>query len=230
MKRLAVIPARCGSKGLPGKNIRDLAGKPLIAWTIEQALDSGCFDVVHVSTDCLEIAEVAKNFGADVPYLRPLELASDVALTEPVISHAITWYERNGLNFDVLVLLQPTSPIRLPGTINAAIDAFDILKVGSLLGVCESHGFFWKLNENAVPLYDFKNRPRRQDIKSDERWYRETGSIYIIRTSDFKKYLNRLCEPINVHIMQEVEGWEIDSLSDFLAVEALVKNLNLNIK
>jgi CMP-N,N'-diacetyllegionaminic acid synthase len=228
MKRLAIIPARSGSKGLPGKNLRNLAGKPLIAWTIEQALESKCFDVVHVSTDCLKIAEIARSYGADVPYLRPTELASDVASTEPVILYAVNWYERVGLNFDVLVLLQPTSPIRLPGTINAALGAFDTLKPVSLLGVCESHSFFWKLSERPVPLYDFKNRPRRQDIKAEERWYRENGSIYITRTREFKKYLNRLCEPVNIHIMHEVEGWEIDSLSDFLVIEALIKHLYIS--
>jgi CMP-N,N'-diacetyllegionaminic acid synthase len=223
MKYLAVIPARGGSKGLPGKNTRLLAGKPLIAWSIEQAMESGRIDCVHVSTDEPGIAEVARAHGADVPYLRPAELAQDTTPTEPVMTYALDWYERAARTFDAIVLLQPTSPLRFPGTLGAALKAFEAHGSESLLGVCENHHFFWRNREDPVSLYDYRNRPRRQDIRAEDRWYRENGSIYITRTSAFRRSVNRLSAPIHMHVMREEEGWEIDSLADFVVVEALMK-------
>jgi len=223
LKYLAIIPARGGSKGLPGKNVRVIAGKPLIAWSIEQALDCGAIDCVHVSTDDSEIAEVARQYGADVPYLRPIELAQDITPTEPVLAYALDWYEGKGLRFDAIVLLQPTSPLRLPGTLATAIRAFEGSGAQSLLGVCENHHFFWRNLANAKALYDYQNRPRRQDIRPENCWYRENGSIYITRTSAFRKYVNRLCDPIHIHVMCEEEGWEIDSMADFTIVETLMR-------
>lgn len=223
MKYLAVIPARGGSKGLPGKNTRLLAAKPLIAWSIEQALECGHIDCVHVSTDDLGIAEVARAHGADVPYLRPAKLAQDNTPTEPVMTYALEWYERVGRTFDAIVLLQPTSPLRFPGTLGAALEAFEASGSESLLGVCENHHFFWRNRQDPVSLYDYRNRPRRQDIRPEDRWYRENGSIYVTRTSAFRRHSNRLCTPIHMHVMREEEGWEIDSLADFVVVEALMK-------
>lgn len=223
MRYLAVIPARGGSKGLPGKNTRLLAGKPLIAWSIEQALESGRIDCVHVSTDDSGIADVARAHGAEVPYLRPPELAQDTTPTEPVVAYALDWYERAERTFDAIVLLQPTSPLRFTGTLAAALEGFEATGSESLLGVCENHHFFWCNLANATALYDYRNRPRRQDIRAEDRWYRENGSIYITRTEAFRKYGNRLCDPIHMHVMREEEGWEIDSLADFAIVETLMK-------
>lgn len=223
MRYIAVIPARGGSKGLPGKNTKLLAGKPLIAWSIEQALECGTIDCVHVSTDDLEIADVARAHGADVPYLRPAELAQDTTSTEPVMTYALDWYQRAGRTFDAIVLLQPTSPLRFPGTVGAALEEFEANSSESLLGVCENHHFFWRNREDPVALYDYRNRPRRQDIRAEDRWYRENGSIYVTRTSALRRHSNRLCEPIHMHVMREEEGWEIDSLADFVVVEALMK-------
>ena len=222
MKYIAVIPARGGSKGLPGKNVRTIAGKPLIAWSVEQALECRRMDCVHVSTDDPGIAEVARQYGADVPYLRPEDLAQDATPTEPVLMYALDWYKRVGRNFEAIVLLQPTSPLRLPGTLAAAVDAFEKSGSESLLGVCENHHFFWRNPANATALYDYRNRPRRQDIRPEDRWYRENGSIYITRTTMFRQHGNRLCAPVHMHIMQEEEGWEIDSLADFAIVETLM--------
>lgn len=222
MKYLAVIPARGGSKGIPKKNILNIAGKPLIAWTIEQALQCGHIERVHVSTDDPNIAEVARQYGADVPYLRPEELAHDSSPTEPALMYALKWYEQAGQKFDAIVLLQPTSPLRLPSTLAHAIRAFENSGGQSLLGVCEDHHFFWRNPFNPTALYDFQNRPRRQDIPLEERRYRENGSIYITSTTAFKQHVNRLCTPIHMYVMHEEEGWEIDSPADFVIVEALI--------
>jgi CMP-N,N'-diacetyllegionaminic acid synthase len=222
MKYIAIIPARGGSKGLPGKNIRSIAGKPLIAWSIEQALASGCMDCVHVSTDDPAIAEVAVRFGADVPYLRPGELAEDATPTEPVLTYALDWYARASRSFDAIVLLQPTSPLRLPGTISSAIRAFESSGAQSLLGVCENHHFFWRNPQEPSALYDYVHRPRRQDIRPEDRLYRENGSIYVTMVDALRQSRNRLCAPIHLHVMREAEGWEIDSLTDFAVAETLM--------
>ncbi|HEU5068307.1 MAG TPA: acylneuraminate cytidylyltransferase family protein [Sphingomicrobium sp.] len=225
MRTLAIIPARGGSKGLPRKNVRPIAGKPLIAWSIEQALQAQPRMTVLVSTDDEEIRAIALEYGAECPFLRPQEFATDAAPTEPVLEHALDWYARNGLIFDALMLLQPTSPVRLPGTIDAALAQFQNEGADSLLGVVENHHFFWSDVTAPKALYDFRNRPRRQDLTPDQRWYRETGSIYATRTDAFRRSRNRLSGRISMFLMQEEEGWEIDSSTDFAAVEALLSRV-----
>ncbi len=121
---LAVIPARGGSKRLPGKNIRPLGGKPLIAWTLDAARDSGVFAHVLVSTDDEAIAEAARRCGADVPWLRPAELASDTASSAHVLRHALSWYEGKHGPVYAVVLLQPTSPFRSPASIRGAVASY----------------------------------------------------------------------------------------------------------
>lgn len=221
MSSLAIIPARGGSKGVPGKNLRAVAGKPLIAWSILRAREAEAIDTVLVSTDDPEIAEVSRAFGAEVPFVRPANLATDQAPTEPVMLHALDWYAERGKIFDTIVLLQPTSPLRLPGTIDAAFRQFNDQQADSLLGVVENHHFFWRRTEPVEALYDFRNRPRRQDIHPDDRLYRETGSIYISRVDMFRRSANRLSGSIALFVMDEVEGWEIDSEADFSVLDAL---------
>jgi CMP-N,N'-diacetyllegionaminic acid synthase len=221
MNCLAVIPARGGSKGVPGKNLRPIGGKPLVAWSILAACESEMTTKVVVSTDDEEIAAVARDFGAEVPFMRPADLATDSAPTEPVIAHALDWYGAKGESFDLVTLLQPTSPFRRPGIVDAAIDQLLASNADSLLGVCANHHFFWRENEGAEALYDFRNRPRRQDILPHDRWYRETGSIYVSRVEAFRASKNRLSGKITMFQMAEEEGWEIDSEADFAVMEGL---------
>jgi len=119
---IAIIPARAGSKGLPGKNIRPLCGKPLIAWSIESARGSRYVDEVLVSTDGDDIARVAEQFGAAVPFRRPNELATDSATTLSAVQHALEHYRRLGRAFDVVVLLEPTSPLREESDIDRMLE------------------------------------------------------------------------------------------------------------
>jgi N-acylneuraminate cytidylyltransferase len=225
VKVLAVIPARGGSKGLPGKNLRPLGGKPLIAWSIEQALACRGIGRVLVSTDSPEIAAVAKAFGAEPPFLRPAELAQDQTPTEPVLLHALDTLEKAGETFDALMLLQPTSPVRRVGALGAALAQFQAEGADSLLSAAENHHFFWKDRARPEALYDYAHRPRRQDIRPEDRWYRENGSIYITKTDLLRRAGNRLGGKVALYLMGEEESWEIDSLADFEVCEAFMRAL-----
>jgi len=143
-KYLAIIPARGGSKGLPGKNIRPICGKPLIAWSVATALESPSVGRVVVSTDDEDIARCAREAGAEVPFLRPAHLAEDTTPTEPVLRHVVDELRETGDHVDNVILLQPTSPCRRKGVLEKAIRQFEVAQADSLLSVCRNHHFFWK--------------------------------------------------------------------------------------
>ena len=222
MDFVAIIPARGGSKGLVNKNLLPLNGKPLIVWTIEQALSVSRIRRVIVSTDSQAIADIALKAGAEVPGLRPNELAEDHSPTEPVLLHAVTeWCATD--QPEVVILLQPTSPLRLDGTLEAAMTEFERCNADSLLSVCENHSFFWKAKKQPCANYDIYNRPRRQDIQPDDLQYRETGSFYLTRTEILLELGNRLGGKIELFTTPEIESWEIDTEIDFLIVEKLMQ-------
>lgn len=218
---IAIIPARGGSKGVPLKNIKELAGKPLIAYTIEAALNSKTLDRVVVSTEDKEIAQISRDYGAEV-IMRPEELAIDRAPTEPVLEHVIKHLEEiEGYKVDIVVLLQPTSPLRNTQHVDKALETFFKNKYDSLLSVCSSHAFLWRVDEEGVyPLnYDFRNRPRRQDREPE---YRENGAIYITKYDILMKDHNYLGRRIGLYVMPEEDSWEIDTQFDFRLCEQLM--------
>ena len=223
-KYLAVIPARGGSKGIPNKNIIEIAGKPLVAWSILHAKNSKVISEVMVSTDSPEIGAVANRFGASVPFSRPAEISTDQASTESVLLHALDWYKTQKKIFDAVVLLQPTSPHRGPYAIDQAVAQFEAEKADSLLSACENHYFFWSNKKEPKALYNFEKRPRRQDISEDERWYRENGSIYITKSELLEKKRNRLGGKISIFLMSEEESYEIDSLTDLKVVSTIMES------
>ena len=226
MNITAIIPARGGSKGLPDKNIKEINGKPLISWSIEQALSTQLINKVIVSTDSEKIADVSRSSGALIPELRPRWLAEDETPTEPVMIHAVkNWLDNEPT--DAIVLLQPTSPLRLKNTINNAIKSFKDESADSLLSVSETHSFFWKFNANPIASYNYQKRPRRQDIDKSELMYKETGSIYITKTELLLREKNRLGGKIKMFETQQIESYEIDSKVDFIFVENLMKEINL---
>lgn len=223
MSTIAFIPARGGSKGVPKKNIKVLLGKPLIAWSIEQALDSKLIDRVIVSTDCPEIAKIAMEYGAEVPYMRPESLSNDTATTESAMLHCCEYLtERNELP-ELFILVQCTSPIRSKESFDLAITDFRNKNLDSMLTVSESHRFTWKNTSYPEASYEYKNRPRRQDIKPEDQDYLETGSFYITKTQALVESKNRLTGKIGMFITPENESYEIDNHTDFIICEELMK-------
>ncbi len=219
MTAVCVIPARGGSKGVPGKNIRLVAGKPLIVWTIEQALAVTEPLQVVVSTDDDEIASVAREAGASVPFLRPDELALDTTTTEPVIRHALTALDALGTQASVVMLLQATSPVRLPGTLDRALAEFRATGVDSLVGVVPQAPFLWWAGDPPRADYSVDARPRRQDLTSDSLRYRETGSLYVSKRWVYDDLDNRLGGRIALFVMDEVEGIDVDTELDLAVAE-----------
>jgi CMP-N-acetylneuraminic acid synthetase len=227
---LAIIPARGGSKRLPRKNVLDLGGKPLIAWTIEAALGCPFLDEVMVTTDDIEIAEVAKRHGAKVPFLRPANLASDKATSFDSIKHAIDFYQHElGKEFDFIVLLQPTSPLRKARDISDAIELLEQKNADAIISVCEvDHSPLWmntlpdNLSMDKFIRDDVKN-VRSQDLPKN---YRLNGAIYICRTTELlKNGTFFILENIFAYIMNRETSVDIDDFSDL----ALAKCIQLSI-
>jgi len=210
---VAVIPARGGSKGIPGKNIRLLAGKPLLAWTVEAAVAANSIDSVYVSTDDPAIAKVAEACGAEVIF-RPADISGDESPSEAALLHALGYLDKKGIVVDKMVFLQATSPLRTSADIDSAMALFQDQNADSLLSVAPSHCFLWEETENnAQPVnYDYCHRPRRQDMTPQ---YKENGAIYIFKPSILREYNSRLGGRIILYKMPEESSLDIDSYSDF---------------
>lgn len=223
MLYLCVIPVRAGSEELPDKNIRPLAGRPLMAWTIEQACACDRLDRVVVSTDSPAYRDLARSFGAETPFLRPATLAENETPTEPVLLHALDRLKEEGYAPDVLVTLQVTSPFRRPGTLDRAIARFEDEGADSLFSAAPVTPLQWRDAAAPKPLYDFRNRPRRQDIPADQLTYRENGSIFITRVDLLRDTGNRLGGKISLFEMDGPEALDIDAVSDFALAEAYLE-------
>ena len=224
MDIVAIIPARGGSKEIPKKNIKEIAGKPLISWSINQAKESVLIDEVIVSTDCEEIAGIARNNGASIPFMRPGDLSDDKSTTESAILHCIEYLNSQNKYPRIVVLIQCTSPIRSKGCFDKAIKHFIDNNFDSMLSVCRSNRFYWKDLQNPKAMYDFVNRPRRQDIKNDDQQFLETGSFYITKTDSLKESGNRLSGKIGMFLTDDDEQFEIDTMVDFKVCEAIMIN------
>jgi CMP-N,N'-diacetyllegionaminic acid synthase len=222
VKVLAIIPARGGSKGLPGKNIKVLDNKPLIAWTIDAAIESKVCHKVIVSTDCEEIAKVATEYGAQVPFLRPEGLGDDNATTVDVMLHAM---DNIDFNFDILMLLQPTSPLRSASDIKNALKLFKASDVSSVVSVskCDKSPFwsFWR-NEfgKLTPVIEKDNQYERRQNLQDA--YVLNGAIYIVNSEKFKKRRQFLFSDTVSYEMSKSTSVDIDDIFDFKFAEILI--------
>ena len=218
-KILAIIPARGGSKRLPRKNVLPLAGKPLIGWSIDAAKNSKYIDQIFVSTDDKEIADVSSLFGVDVPELRPDHLASDTATTESVLTYTL---EKFGRDVDIIVLLQPTSPLRTAQHIDEALDLFIEKQAFSVVSVtpCE-HPPLWA---NTLPedgtMGDFIRPEALKRSQDCGDFFRFNGAIYIFDVRKFREYGEiRYTEESFAYVMENRVSFDIDQQLDFELAE-----------
>lgn len=228
-KILAIIPARGGSKGIPQKNIKPLNDKPLIAYSIDAALESKLIDRVIVSTEDRKIAQISKKYGAEIPFLRPKELAKDKSPAIDVILHSIDWLENQKQYFDIIVLLEPTSPLRQTEDIDKCIKilintkrAKAIVSIAKLESchpefnvILNKKGFIKKLNGST----NFKAL-RRQDL----------SKVYFFDGTIYASYINTIKEKKTFYhnltfgyIVPRYKSLEIDEPFDLILAEALIK-------
>jgi CMP-N,N'-diacetyllegionaminic acid synthase len=221
---VAIVPARAGSKGVPGKNIRQLCGKPLLAYTAEIISTAGIFDRAILTTDSEEIAKVGRAFGLEAPFLRPAELARDETPMLPVIEHALAWLERDGVKVDIVALLQPTQPLRA---------AKDVVRGVKLLAAndCDAVASVVALPLHMCPDYlmriDDEGRlvnflpegatvTRRQDVRPA---YVRDGTIYAFRAATLRNYCSiygATCLPL---IVDESRSVNLDNEADWREAE-----------
>lgn len=222
-KVVGLIPARAGSKGIPNKNIASLAGQPLIAYTIQAALESRLLSRVLVSTDSPTIAQIAKTYGAEVPFIRPPELARDDVPRLPVVRHAVDYLENNeGYTPDIIVTLQPTSPLRRAEHIDAAIEMLVGTGADAVVSVCEAeHSPYWMRRVDAegrlVPLLSgSETYLRRQDLPVV---YRINGAVFAETYAAVRAGVNQPAENICPLIMEQWESIDIDEEYDLKVAE-----------
>lgn len=218
---LAVIPARGGSKGIPQKNIRMVAGKPLLAYSIEHAQQTSSITRTVVSTDDPEIANVARQYGAEVSW-RPGSISGDTATSESALLHVLDHLrDTDGYEPDLVVFLQATSPIRQPDDIQNALMVLQGEHADALFSACPVHGFVWRREGDSLTslTYDYCNRQRRQDAPED---LIENGSIYIFKPWVLREYNNRLGGKIAVYRMHVLDSFQVDDPGDLRIQERLL--------
>ena len=225
MKNIAIIPARCGSKGLKDKNIKELCGKPLIAYSIEAAIHSKEFDEIMVSTDSPKYAKIAQEYGANVPFLRSEETSNDTASSWAMVEEVLNNYKTRGISYDTFCLLQPTSPLRTSKDIIAAYDIYRQKAKNAVVSVCEAeHSPLWcgHLPENHE-FIGFVNIDAMKQRQATEKYYRLNGAIYIVNISQFQKDMYLYKEGSFAYIMEQKNSIDIDNELDFDIAEMLMK-------
>lgn len=225
MKVVYFIPARGGSKGLPGKNILLLAGKPVIEWSIRAALQAKTSGDVVVSTDSEEIASIAKKAGANVPFLRPEHLAQDATPTMDVLFHFLDFQKAKGIDYDMVVLLQPTSPLRNSNDIDGAFELLKSSGAQSVVSVAEcDHHPLWA---NELPAdFSMKNF-LRPEVKGKNRqqlpcYYMLNGAIYLAKTSYLAEQKSFMGDKTVAYIMPKERSVDIDSEVDLIVANHLL--------
>ncbi len=232
---LAIIPARGGSKGIPGKNIKDLAGKPLIAWTIEAARQSKFLDRVIVSTDDKEIAKVAEQFGAEVPFLRPSEISGDLATDVEFIIHALDFLrEKENYRPEIVLRLPPTSPLRASSHIDAGIKTLvdtDGADAARPIVEAPKHPYkFWQIDEGSAFLKPFLDEsftghkePHNLPRQLFPKVYMHTGAMDVIWSRTIEEQKSTSGKNLAFFHMDYESSCNIDHPMDFAVAEALIR-------
>mgnify|MGYP001806688857 CR=1 FL=1 len=222
---LAVIPARGGSKGVPGKNLRPLAGKPLLQYTAEAALAAKRLDRIILTTDDPAIADLGRALGLDVPFLRPTDISGDASPVSQAMSHVLDHLAGQGAVPDILCLLQPTAPLRLAEDIDAALAPVMVGRADSCITVCASescHPYYQYRIEDGVPRLfcpEAREFTRRQDFPPA---YQRNGAVYACRTEVFRAAGTFYGQRLHAHVMPQDRSVNIDSEDDLLYAEFLV--------
>lgn len=229
MKNIAIIPARSGSKGLPDKNIKELNGKPMIAYSIEAAIQSGYFDTVMVSTDSEKYAEIGRTYGAEVPFLRSDFTSSDTASSWDTVQEVLDGYEKMGEIFDTFCLLQPTSPLRTSEDIKGAYQLFKDRADFAVVSVCEAeHSPLWcghlPNDKEFVGFIDSESMRQRQAV---EKFYRLNGAIYIVDIKRFREDRFLYQKGSYAFIMDQNRSVDIDTEIDFKMAEFLMSEADV---
>ena len=225
LKNIAIIPARSGSKGLKNKNIRLMNNKPLLAYSIEAALQSGIFDEIHVSTDSDEYAEIAKEYGAQVPFLRSENLATDNISTWDAVREVLSNYSKLNKTFETVTVLQPTSPLRTAGDILAGFDLMKKSGANSVVSVCETdHSPLWC---NTLPKDNSLDRFINKELQNVPRqglpkFYRINGALYILKIDYFNSTKDIYAQKSFALIMDKLHSVDIDDEMDFVFAEILM--------
>lgn len=230
MKRIAIIPARGGSKRIPRKNVKDFLGMPIIAYSIKAALESGIFDEVMVSTDDEKIAKVAKEYGANVPFLRSKETANDFATTADVINEVLDTYRAEGKDFDIVCCLYATAPFV---TAERLKEASDILDTGSFDSAFTCVPFSYPVQRGLVINEDGRiemkwpeyKLSRSQDLPTI---YHDAGQFYFATLSAFKKSNGFWGENTAPVILSELEVQDLDTPTDWAIAEMKYKTIRQN--
>ena len=218
---LTLIPARGGSKGIPRKNIQELCGKPLIAWSIEAAQKSKYIDRIIISTDDQEIADVARSYGAEVPFLRPVEIAQDDTLGISPVIHALEQFPK----FEQVLLLQPTSPLRTTDDIDGIVKMFQESQAPAAVSICETskHPNWMFSCDKDGTLKPFTAKPiatRRQELP---KVYHLNGALYLAKSEWLRKTHTFLSPETLGYVMPPERSADIDTLLDWEWVELLIK-------
>lgn len=226
MRNIAVIPARSGSKGLPNKNIKMFCGKPLLAWSIGAAKQSGVFDEVMVSTDSFEYKAIAEEYGANVPFLRSELNSSDKSSSWDAIREVLTKYEEElGMKFDSFCMLQPTSPLRTADDIVRAYEIFSAKNAEAVVSLCKmehSINICNTIQDDGCldGFFDSTISGRRQDA---EKYYRINGAIYIQTVEALMQKKNLYGKNSYAYIMDKKSSLDIDDEIDFIQAEAVAQ-------
>lgn len=225
MYDIAFIPARSGSKGLKNKNIKEMCGKPLLAYSIIAARESGRFGVIHVSTDSEEYAEIAREYGADVPFLRSAELATDTATSRDATLYSLDRYHDMGIDFDNIMILQPTSPLRTAYDIKKAYELFEKKDAKAVIGVCEvDHPPMWAntltADGNMINFSESSKNTRRQDYGQ---YYRVNGAVYLTSVGYYRREKSLYSDKCFAYIMPKERSVDIDDAFDFFLAETIMK-------